>query len=162
MRSLVELAFLDEITRGFGQEQQASSEDERPEHLNSNRDAVRARVIAVLGGVVNARSQHKTDGNAELVSADQSSSHFPGANLGHVKNDGSGHKSHTEASNQTAWYEEANARRGGLENNTNDEDNTSGNDRSTTAKPIGKISGNQSSKEGAAGEDRNDEGCMGG
>jgi hypothetical protein len=59
-------------------------EDERPGELDGDGDAVRSRVGAVLGGVVDNGSQQETNGNGELVSSDNGSTDPLGGSLGLV------------------------------------------------------------------------------
>ena len=63
---------LDIVTGGLGEHEETAAEDESPQELDGNGDAVRARVRAVLGTVVDARSEKQTDGDAELVARDES------------------------------------------------------------------------------------------
>lgn len=64
---LLEIALLDEITRGLGKEEKSGCENDSPEHLNSNRDTVGASIFSILGAIIDARSQQDTDCDAELV-----------------------------------------------------------------------------------------------
>lgn len=84
---ILHLALLDEVARRFGEQEESTAQDESPEHLQSNRDTVRARVLAGLGAVVDTGSQQQADGDAELVSRDDGASHLSGRNLRHVQDD---------------------------------------------------------------------------
>lgn len=55
--SLVELALLNVVTRRLGQQRETDSENESPEELNGDRDAIRSAVAAFLGGVDDAASK---------------------------------------------------------------------------------------------------------
>jgi hypothetical protein len=59
-------------------------EDERPGKLDGDGDAVRSRVVAILGGVVDNGSQQETNGNGELVGSDNGSTDPLGGSLGLV------------------------------------------------------------------------------
>lgn len=111
----------------------------------------------MLGGIVDTGSQHQTDGDAELVSRDKSTTDLTRSNLRHIQNDDGRNKTNTETSNQTASYQQADGGRSSLENDTDHEDNTTRDDSSTTTKPIGEVTGNQSTKEGTSGEDGRDQ-----
>lgn len=150
---LVELALLDKVTRRFGQEKQSTTENKRPEHLDGNWNTIRAGIVSLLSGIVDARSQHETNGDAELIPRNNGTTDLAGGNLGHVQNNNGGDETNTEASNQTASNEKTQARRSGLQNNTDDEDGTARNDGNATAKPVSKITGDDSTKEGSRGED---------
>lgn len=50
----VEVALLDEVSRGLGEEAQTDAEDDGPQHLEADGDSVGAAVLSVLGGVVNS------------------------------------------------------------------------------------------------------------
>lgn len=147
----------DEETGGLGEEEETGSEDESPEHLQSNGDTVGARVGAVLGAIVHARGQHETDGDAELVARDDSTANLAGSNLGHVQNDDGGDETDTESSNQTASNEETEAGGGSLEDNTDDENEAASNDGGTTTKPVSQVTGDQSTEESTSRENRDDE-----
>lgn len=54
---LVDLASLDEVTGGFWEPRDTGSKDESPEELDGDWDAVRARVVPVLGRVIDAGCQ---------------------------------------------------------------------------------------------------------
>ena len=69
---LGEVALLDVVTRRVGEEKQTTGKDDSPDELNANGDAVVGRGLQLLGAIDNAGSQHDTDGNAELVTGDQS------------------------------------------------------------------------------------------
>jgi hypothetical protein len=62
------LATLDVHARSLGQEKHTEEDDQGPEELNGNGNAVAAGVIAVLGGVVDNGGKEKTDGDGKLVS----------------------------------------------------------------------------------------------
>ena len=57
MGSLLEIALPDEVTRGLGKKEETNTKDQGPEHLDSNGNAIRASIAAVLGAIIDARSQ---------------------------------------------------------------------------------------------------------
>lgn len=148
LRRLLKPTLLDEVARRFRQQEQSATQNESPEHLKSNGDAIGAGVSAVLGTVVDAGSGHETDCDAELVSRDDGSTDFARGNLRHVQNDDGGDKPNAEACNQTAGHDETEPGGGSLKNDTDDEDNAARDDGGATAKPICKITGNQGAEEG--------------
>ena len=72
-RGFLELALFDEESRGFRQDEQASGENDGPEELHGDGDAVGAGVVAVLGRVDDAVGHEDPDGDAELVAGYQGS-----------------------------------------------------------------------------------------
>ena len=76
---LGEVALLDEEAGRVGEEHQTAAQDEGPGELDGDRDAVRASVGALLGGVHDARGEHDTDGDAELVAGDERTTDLAGA-----------------------------------------------------------------------------------
>jgi hypothetical protein len=74
MCRLLEAALLDKVARGFGQEKETDGKDDGPKHLNSDRNAVRSSIVSVLSTVVDARGKQDTDGDAELIARDESTS----------------------------------------------------------------------------------------
>lgn len=67
LSGLLELALLDVETGGFGEEEETRGEDDGPQKLDGDGDAVGAGVVAVLCGVDDAVGEQDTDGDAELV-----------------------------------------------------------------------------------------------
>jgi hypothetical protein len=70
--------------------------------LNGDRDTVRASVVTVLGGLVDAGGEEETDGDSELVAGDDGTTNLLGRNLGHVQDDGGGDDTDTETGDGTA------------------------------------------------------------
>lgn len=158
---LVKITPSNEETRRFGQEEQATSQNERPKHLEADGDAVGAAVFSVLGSIVDAGRQEEADADAELVSRNDSAADLAGSNLGHVQNDDGGDETDTEASDQSSSHNKTEACRGGLEDDTHDKDSAAENDRGATTDPISKITSNESSEEGTGRENRGDERLVG-
>ena len=158
--SLVLLALADEVTRRLGEQEQTSSEDQSPEQLETDGNTVGAGIGAVLGSVVDARSQHETDGDAELVTGDDGTADLARGDLRHVQDDDSRDEADTETSNETSSNEETQAAGSSLENDTNDEDEAASNDSSAATEPISEVTSDQSTKEGSSGENRDDEGLL--
>jgi len=84
MGSFLEVALLNVVTRRLGEEEETTSKNKSPEHLDGNWDSVRASVHSVLGGIVDARSKQDTDGDAELVTRYNGTTNLLGRDLGHV------------------------------------------------------------------------------
>ncbi len=84
---LVELALLDPETRRLGEESKTSGKDDSPQELNSDGDTVRTSITAVLGGIHDAVGKQDTNGDAELVASNNSTTDLLGGDLRHVKND---------------------------------------------------------------------------
>lgn len=102
------LALPDIITRGLGEEDETTAEDDSPGELDSDRDAVGARVGTVLGSVIDDGCKEKTDGDCELVTRNDSTTDLLGCNLGHVEDDGGGDDTDGETSNDTTANKESN------------------------------------------------------
>lgn len=162
--SLLNLALLDEVTRGLGEEEKTATENQGPGELDSDGDAVGTSVAAALGSVDNDRSQHDTDGDAELVTRNESTTDLARGNLRHVENDNGGDETNTDTSNETTGNDGAESSRvagNHLDNNTDSVDDASGNDSPLAAHPISEITSDESTEEGTAGQDRNNEGGVG-
>ena len=67
MCGFLEVALLDEITRGLGKEEETRCENDSPEHLDGNRDTVGASIFSILGAIIDARSEQNAECDAELV-----------------------------------------------------------------------------------------------
>lgn len=72
-------ALLDEIARRVREEYKSSSQNDCPDKLDCNRNAEGTGVLAFFGAVDQARRQHETDGDTELVASDNSTSNTLGA-----------------------------------------------------------------------------------
>ena len=64
------LSLLDIETGRFRQDDHATTQYEGPGELNCNWDAVRARVVAVLGGIVDDCSKKQSNRDSPLVRSD--------------------------------------------------------------------------------------------
>lgn len=160
VRSEVELATLDEVTRRLWEEEEASSENQRPRHLDGDRDAVGARVKAALGAIVHTGREQDTERNAELVARDERATDLARRDLRHVQDDDGRDKADTETRNETAGNEKLVAGRGSLENDTDDEDDAAHDDSRATANEVGKITSDESPKERARRENGHDQGLL--
>jgi hypothetical protein len=58
---------LDEVARGFGEDEHAADEDDGPGELHGDGDAVGARVVALVGCVVDDGGEEEADSDGELV-----------------------------------------------------------------------------------------------
>lgn len=68
------LALLDQKAWRLGQDEHADNEDDGPGKLDGNGDAVAAGIVAILGRVVDDGGQQETDGDGQLVAADNGAS----------------------------------------------------------------------------------------
>ncbi|KAI2255605.1 hypothetical protein LOZ10_005651, partial [Ophidiomyces ophidiicola] len=153
----VEVVLLDEVAGRLGQQEEADGEDEGPEHLQGDGDAVGAGVGAVLGAVVDARGEQQADGDAELVAGDDGAAHLAGRDLGHVQDDDGGDEADPEAGDEAAGDEQAERGGGGLQAHADDEDGAAGDDGGATAEEVGEVAGDDGAKEGAGRQDGGDE-----
>lgn len=157
LNGAIDFALLDEVTGRFGEEQKTGSKDKSPKHLKANGDAIRAGISPVLCAIVDARGKQKTDGDAKLVTGHDRASNLPRSNLGHVQDDDGRNETNTKTGNQTTGNEQSQAGRGGLENDTDDENNASEDDGGPTPDPISKITTEKSTEESSGRENGHDE-----
>ena len=152
-----QIALLDEVTRRLGQEKETGTKDESPGDLDTDGDAVGAGVGAVLGGVVDAGSQHQTNGDAELVTRNDGATDLAGRNLGHVQDNDGRNETDTKTGNQTADHEQSSSGGSSLKNDTDNEDSAAGDNGSTTTKPIGQVTSDQSAEESTSRQNGSDQ-----
>lgn len=67
-------------------------------------------VGAILDSVVDASTEEKTNGNAELVARNEGTTDLARADLGHVQDDDGGDETNTETSNETTSDNETETR----------------------------------------------------
>jgi hypothetical protein len=115
---LLGLTALDEVTRGVGQAGDTATKDETPGKLDTNGNAVLARVGTILDSVVDAGSEEETDGDAELVTRHKRTTDLLGADLGHVENDNGGLETDTNTGDDTTSDKEVTTASSNLENHT--------------------------------------------
>lgn len=154
----VEALLLDKVAGRFREKEETDGEDDGPEELDSDGNAVRARVVAAVDCVGDNGSQHETDGYGELVAGDDGTTDLLRSDLRHVENVDGRDETDTDTSDQTTNDKERNGGRSDLENDTNGEDTAASNDGKTTTEPVGKSTGDKSTEEGTGREDRDDEG----
>jgi len=154
---LIELALAHEEAGGLGEEEQAGSEDDSPEHLQADGNAVRAGVGAVLGAVVDAGREEEAEADAELVSGHDGAADLARGDLRHVQDDDGRDVTDAEAGNEAAGHDETEAGGCGLEDDADDKDHAADDDGEATAEPIGDVAGHESTEEGSGREDRGNE-----
>jgi hypothetical protein len=71
----------DEVSGGFWEEEESSCEDDGWDELDGDRDAVRAGIQSVLGGIVDAGGNHKTQGDGELITSDNGTTNLAGSDF---------------------------------------------------------------------------------
>jgi len=155
--SVLGLALLDVPSGGLGDEDAANKHDDGPRKLHRNGDTVGAGVVAVLGGVVDNSSDQQTDGNGELVAANNSTTDPLGRGFRLVERDGCRNHADSVASEETTGNEEGNISGDGLENDTDAEDNIGSDQTIDTTKEISCGGGGESTEKGTSGQDRDDE-----
>jgi hypothetical protein len=159
--SSLDVTTLDKVTRRVGKEEETTSKDDTEDELDTDGDAVGGGAVDVLGTVVDARGQQETNGDAELVTGNESTSDLAGADLRHVKNDNGGFETDTETGNETTSNNQTETVRGNLENNTDDVDGTSNDDSPTTTNGVGDITSDESTEESTGRENGSDERVVG-
>ena len=159
--SSLNVTTLDEVARRVGKEEETTSKDNTEDELDTDGDAVRGSAFDVLGTVVDARGQQETNGNAELVTSNESTSDLARADLRHVKNDNGGFETDTETGNETTSNDQTKTVGSDLENDTNDVDHATDDDSPTTTNGVSDITSDDGSEEGTGREDRSDERVVG-
>jgi hypothetical protein len=142
--SLLVLALLDKVTRRFWQEEDTNTEDQGPQELDSNRDTVWSTVHTVLGGVDNDRGEKDTDGDAELVASDESTTNLSGTDLRHVQDNNCRLETNTESSNETTSGHEGDSSRNDFHDDSDGEDQTAEHDGCATTEEVSKVTGDES------------------
>lgn len=102
----IQIPSLDKESWRLRQEEETSTEDERPKHLNRNGDAIGAGVVTVLSAIVDAGRKQNPNGDAELVTRHDCTPDLLWSDLRHVQDYDGGHESDAKPSNQaTCHYE---------------------------------------------------------
>jgi len=73
---LLKLALLYKVSWRFGEDGKTDGQDEGPEKLNTNGNAVGSGIVAVLSGVHNTIGEQDTNGDAELIASYDSATDF--------------------------------------------------------------------------------------
>ena len=84
VNGVFDAAPLDKVSGRVGEEQETTTEDDSPGELNGDGNAVGLGAVEVLGSVDDAGGEKQTDGDAELVSSDKSTTNLARA-LQHVR-----------------------------------------------------------------------------
>lgn len=71
----------DEVSWGFWEDEKSSCKDDGGNELDGDRDAVGAGIKSVLGSVVDARGDHETNGDGELISSDNGTANLAGSDF---------------------------------------------------------------------------------
>lgn len=153
-------ATLDEVSGRVGEEEETTGEDDGPGELETDGDLVGLHAVEVLGSVDDTGSEEETDGDAELVTGDESTTNLLGANLRHVQNDNGRLETDTDTGNETTDNDASKSitmTSNHLNNNTNSVDKATSNDSPLATHAVSKITSDEGTKEGTAGEDRGDE-----
>jgi hypothetical protein len=158
--SVLRASLLDEPTRGLGKEDATKEQDKGPCELNSDRNAVRARVHAFLGRVVDDSGKEKTDSDGELITTNDSTTDPLGCSFGLVKRNGGTDHTNTVSSEESASNEERNIGSDGLQDNTEAEDNVASNKTKTTTKEVGRGRGGEGTEESTSGENGHNQGLL--
>lgn len=163
-----ESVLLDQVTRRVWKEQKADSKNETPGELDADRNAVLAGVLAVADSIVDTSRDQETEGDGELVSGDESTTHFLGANLGHVQDDNGGLETDTDTGNSTTSNQKIAAGSSNLQNDTwrarvsldnaiarkmsltNDVDHAAHDDGPLAANHVGDVTGQDGTHEGTS------------
>lgn len=156
----VELTLLDEETRGLGQDKHADDEDDGPGELHGDGDAVRARVVVQMRCVVNHSCEQQTDGDGQLVGADDGTADPLRSRLGLVQRDQSGDQTNTETGEEAASKEERQGGGGSLEDDAKVENPGGGDQGPAATDGVGEKGREEGTEEGAGRENRHDSGLL--
>jgi hypothetical protein len=157
----LDITTLDEVTRRVGEEEETTTENNTEDELDGDGNAVRASVGDIFGTVVDARGQQETNGDAELVTRNESTSDLARANLGHVQNDNGRFETDTETGDETTSNDQTKTVRGDLKNDTDNVDSATDDDSPTTTDGVGDITGDDSTEESTGRENSSDERVVG-
>jgi len=157
---LLELAVLDKVTWGLWEEEETGGEDDSPEELDGDWDSVGSGIIAVLCGVDDAVGEEDTDGDAELVAGDQSTTDLLWRDLGHVEDDDGGDETDTGTGDQTTDDHDCEGGGSGLEDTSDGEDGAAQDDGQAATDEVGNITSGDGTKESAGGQDGGHEGLV--
>lgn len=175
--SLVELAFLDPVTRRLGQQSKTNGQDDSPKKLHGDGDTVGSSVAAVLGGVYNAVGKQNTDGDAELIASDNGTTDLAGSDLRHVaafisgcltrrwswvdlqNNDGRD-ETNTKTSDETASNHDVETSGSNLKDTANGEDGAAENDGHATTDEVGEVTSDDGTKESTGRQDGGGKGLL--
>ncbi|KAG7847878.1 hypothetical protein KL941_002057 [Ogataea angusta] len=155
---LVELALEDVVSRGFWEQEQSTSEDDGPDQLQSNRNSVGARVVSVLGAVVDAGREQQSDGDEELVAGNNGTSDFLWRNLRQIQNDHGRNKTNTKTSYDSSHGKQSHRGGGDLEHNTDRVDTAAGHNNGSSSEHVGQVSSKHGTNEGTCRKNRGDKG----
>lgn len=150
---LLQLASFHKVARGIREKSQTRSEDECPQELHGDWNAVRSRVASILRGVHDAVGQQDTNGDTELVPGDECSTHFLRSNLRHVENDNGGDETHAESTDEATGDHQAQAGGCRLEDASDGEDAAAHDDGELAADEVCHITSDDGSEEGTGRED---------
>lgn len=154
INSVFNATLLDIVTRRVRKEEQATTKDESPGELQSNRNTIGSGRVKVLSSVDNAGGEQQTNGNTELVTGDERTADLARADFRHVKNDDSRLEANTETSNETAGddsSESITSTSDHLNNHTDAVDDAAHDDSPFSPNAISQVTGNQSTEECTAG-----------
>ena len=153
---------LDKVSGRLGEHEETESEDGTPSELETDGDSVSTVVGPVLGEVDDDRGDHDTDGDAELVSRDQSSSDLSGADFRHVENDDGRDETDTETGDDSTNDDSGETFSSEhLDDDSDDVDGATRDDGGPSSDRIGQVTGDESTEEGTGREDGDDERGLG-
>ncbi|KFZ08750.1 hypothetical protein V501_05831 [Pseudogymnoascus sp. VKM F-4519 (FW-2642)] len=147
-----EPALLDVETGRLGQEEETGREDDGPQELHGNGDAVGSGVVAVLCGVDDTVGEEDTNGDAELVAGHEGTADLLGGDLRHVQDDDGGDESDTGTGDQATHDHDGEGGGSSLQDAADGEDGTSEDDGWATTNKVGDITGSDGTEEGTAGQ----------
>ena len=173
LAGVVRATLLDVPTRGLREEEETDGEQDGPDELDRDGNAVGGGGVPLVGTLTDTRCEENTlmilsvteaqvrwynrgtyDGDSPLVSGDDGTTDGLGGNLGHVHDNNSGDDTDTESSDDTTTDEEIKAGGRDLERDTDREDTTGDDDRKTTSDPVRDGTTCKGSDEGTSRQDR--------
>ena len=158
--STIETATLDEVTRRLWEQEETATKDYSPEELDGDWNAVRAGVATILSGVVDARGEEQTNGDAELVARDNGATNLAWCDFAHVQNDDGRDETDTKTSNDTTSDEQFVLGRGSLHDASNGVDNAASEDGGSAAEEVGQVTSDDGAEEGTERQEGHDHGLL--
>lgn len=158
--SLLRLAALDPHTRRLGQKKHTEEQDQRPGKLHSDRNAVRATVVAVGSGVIDDRGKEQANGDSELVSTNNGASNPLRRSLRLVEGNKSRDHSDTISSKESTSNEERDVCRRRLKDDSECENESGDHQAKSSTEEVTRRSSSQSTEERSRRKEGDDLGFL--
>lgn len=148
--SLLWLVGTDEPSWRLGKNEKTSGQDDSESKLDTDGDEKGSPVAALLGGVFNDGCDQETNGDAPLVTRDNSTSNPSGSAFGLVHGDDGGDDTNTETSDDSTDREQGDGRGDHLKDDTDTEDDEGNLDTPSSTEEVGEGRTGQGTEEGTS------------